>query len=56
MTHWFFDTAGIGSIIVFVVAISVLVAYVRMLRWIQTAPPSSAQPADDPDAAGGKQQ
>lgn len=40
MVHWFFDTAGIGSIIVFVVAISVFIGYFRMLRWIQTAPPS----------------
>ncbi|MEW6400541.1 MAG: hypothetical protein AB1649_02010, partial [Chloroflexota bacterium] len=39
MAHWFFDTPSIGSIIVFVVAISVFIAYFRMLRWIQTAPP-----------------
>ncbi len=38
MGHWFVDTAGIGSIIVMVVGISVLVAYFRMLRWIQTTP------------------
>lgn len=45
MVHWFFDTAGIGSIIVFVVAISVFIAYFRMLRWIQTTPPP---PAEEP--------
>jgi hypothetical protein len=44
MVLWFLDTAGIGSIIVFVVAISVFLIYVRMLRWIQTTPP-------DPDSA-----
>jgi hypothetical protein len=39
MAHWFFDTPGIGSIIVFGVGISVFIGYVRMLRWIQTTPP-----------------
>lgn len=39
MTFWFFDTSGIGSIVVFVVAISVFIGYFRMLRWIQTTPP-----------------
>jgi len=39
MVNWFFDTAGIGSIIVAVVALSVFIAYFRMLRWIQTTPP-----------------
>jgi hypothetical protein len=38
MGYWFVDTAGIGSIIVLSVGFSVLVAYVTMLRWIQTAP------------------
>jgi hypothetical protein len=32
------NTAGIGSIVVVVVGLSVFVAYVYMLRWIQTAP------------------
>jgi hypothetical protein len=41
MVLWFLDTAGIGSIVVFVVAISVFLVYLRMLRWIQTTPPDS---------------
>ena len=39
MAHWFFNTPGIGSIVVFTVGISVFIAYFRMLHWIQTAPP-----------------
>lgn len=39
MGHWIVDTSGIGSIIVITVGLSVLVAYIYMLRWIQTAPP-----------------
>lgn len=39
MVLWFLDTAGIGSIVVFVVGISVFLIYLRMLRWIQTTPP-----------------
>ena len=38
MAHWILDTAGIGSIIVFVVAGSVFLAYVAMVRWIAAAP------------------
>ncbi len=38
MAHWLVDTAGIGSIIVFTVGLSVLVTYIFMLRWIQTTP------------------
>jgi hypothetical protein len=48
MAHWFFDTPGIGSIIVFVVGISVLVAYVRMFRWIQTSPPDKTPGPETP--------
>ena len=47
MAQWFFDTPGIGSIIVFVVAISVFIAYVRMFRWIQTTP-SDPKPENEP--------
>ena len=43
MAYWFFDTAGIGSVIVVVVAVSVLVTYIRMLRWIQSTPPSAQE-------------
>ena len=39
MGYWLINTAGIGSIIVVVVGLSVLLAYVNMMRWIQTAPP-----------------
>ncbi len=39
MAYWFINTPGIGSIIVFAVGISVFIAYLRMLRWIQTTPP-----------------
>jgi len=38
MAHWLIDTAGIGSLIVFVVAGSVFVAYIVMVRWIARAP------------------
>lgn len=48
MAHWFFDTPGIGSIIVFVVGISVLVAYLRMFRWIQTTPPDKTLETEIP--------
>ena len=48
MVHWFFDTPGIGSIIVFVVGFSVLIAYVRMLRWIQTTPPDPKPESEPP--------
>jgi hypothetical protein len=45
------DTAGIGSIIVLAVGFFVLVAYVYMLRWIQTAPrdpvPAETDPQDE---------
>ena len=49
MVHWFFDTPTIGSVIVFVVAISVFVAYFRMLRWIQTTPPDP-KPENEPSS------
>ncbi len=39
MAHWFLDTPGIGSIIVFAVGISALTAYLTALRWIRAAPP-----------------
>ena len=42
MGQWFLNTAGIGSIIVFTVGLSVFCAYVYLLRWIQTAPPDPA--------------
>ncbi len=38
MGHWIIDTAGIGSLIAVGVALGVFGAYVRMLRWIQSAP------------------
>ncbi len=46
MAYWFFNTPGIGSIVVFVVAISVFIAYLRMLCWIQTTPPDP-KPKDE---------
>lgn len=48
MAHWFFDTPGIGSIIVFVVGISVLVAYIKMFRWIQISPPDKTPGTETP--------
>jgi hypothetical protein len=55
MGHWLIDTAGIGSIIVFVVGLSTLGAYFYMLRWIQTAPPEPApEPAESAIEAGGE--
>ncbi len=54
MVQWFFDTAGVGSLVVFVVAISVFIAYFRMLRWIQTAPPPPVEKPAESDPAGEK--
>ncbi len=42
MAHWILDTAGIGGIIVALVAIPVLIAYIRMVRWIAAAPRDAA--------------
>lgn len=42
MAHWILDTAGIGGIIVGLVAIPVLIAYIRMVRWIAAAPRDAA--------------
>ena len=39
MAHWFFDTPGVGAIVVFAVFLSVFSVYFSMIRWIQTAPP-----------------
>ncbi len=39
MGHWIVDTPGVGVVIALGVAFSVLAAYVRMVRWIQAAPP-----------------
>jgi hypothetical protein len=38
MAHWLVDAAGIGALIVAVVAGAVLIAYFRMVRWIARAP------------------
>lgn len=38
MGHWLVDTAGIGSLVVLGVGFSVLIAYLTILRWIQSAP------------------
>ena len=38
MAFWFLDTPGIGALIVITVALSVLFTYVRMVRWIASAP------------------
>jgi hypothetical protein len=48
MAHWFLDTPTVGSIVVFVVAISVFIAYFRMLRWIQTTPPDPKPQEETP--------
>jgi hypothetical protein len=47
MGYWLINTAGIGSIIVFVVGLSAFAAYAYMLRWIQTAPRDPA-PTETP--------
>ena len=52
MAFWFVDTAGIGSLVVLTVGLSVLAAYLFVLRWIQTAPPDpvpASVEADQPD-------
>jgi hypothetical protein len=52
MAFWFLDTAGIGSLVVLTVGLSVFAAYMYVLRWIQTAPPDpvlAAVEVDQPD-------
>ena len=49
MAHWIIDTAGVGGIIVGLVAIPVFIAYVRMVRWIAAAPHGSE------DETGGRE-
>ena len=55
--YWLADTAGVGSIFVLVVGVTVFISYVAMLRWVQTAPPvqpvTAAKPAEGEEAAGG---
>ncbi len=46
MGHWIIDTAGIGSLIAVAVAVGVFGAYVRMLRWIQSAPAEERRASD----------
>lgn len=50
MAHWILDTAGVGGIIVGLIAVAVLIAYVRMVRWIAAAPPPQRKPEN---ATGG---
>jgi hypothetical protein len=51
MAFWFLDTAGIGSLVVLAVGLSVFAAYVYVLRWIQTAPADAeADPQAQPEA------
>lgn len=50
MAHWIINTAGVGGIIVGLVAIPVFIAYVRMVRWIALAPRPQHGPED---ATGG---
>jgi hypothetical protein len=47
MGFWIVDTAGIGSLIVFLAAGPVLVAYILMARWIAAAPRASQAHARD---------
>jgi hypothetical protein len=54
MAHWIIDTAGVGGIIVGLVAVPVLIAYFRMVRWIAAAP--RPPQADGIDTAGGSEQ
>ena len=49
MGFWFVDTAGIGSVIAVGVGLSVFVAYVALVRWIQTAPKDEPDGAEHPD-------
>jgi hypothetical protein len=54
MGYWFVNTAGIGSLVVLTVGLSVFAIYLYVLRWIQTAPPDPAPVstgADQPDEA-----
>ncbi len=51
MGHWIIDTAGIGSLIAVGVALSVFAAYVRMLRWIRSAPREEGRVNDLPGDA-----
>lgn len=54
MGHWILDTAGIGGIIVGLVAIPVLLAYIGMVRWIAHAPGGASEPggASAPRSSG----
>jgi len=50
MGHWILDTAGVGGIIVGLVAIPVLLAYIGMVRWIARTP----RPSGEDDAQEGR--
>lgn len=50
MGHWILDTAGVGGIIVGLVAIPVLLAYIGMVRWIASA----RRPSGKDDAQEGR--
>jgi len=51
MAHWIIDATGGGSVIVAIVALSVLAAYGTMLRWILTAPwPEPGRPQGENEA------
>jgi len=47
LAHWFIDTASIGGLLVIAVAGSILIAYIRMVRWIARAPRADSHPAED---------
>jgi hypothetical protein len=62
MGYWLVNTPGVGAIIVLTIGLSVFIAYVYMLHWIQTAPrdpvPAETAPEDEEitaDGAGGKE-
>jgi len=53
MAHWIIDTTSGGSVIVAIVALSVLTAYGLMLRWILTAPkPEPGKPQGETKTGG----
>ena len=52
MVHWFMNAPSVGSGVVAIVALSVFLAYFKMLRWIQTAPPDPESHEDTPLSDG----
>jgi hypothetical protein len=53
MAHWLVDTPGIGSLIAIGIAVAVLAADIRLLRWIRSAPAERAAPSPGTESKTG---